>query len=269
MNPEYKYDLLSKIKYLVHFFSKQAKTFADLRIECLRSLEVAVNDCSSFFNMSHDEFWDSVDTWEKMERGLFENAPTVLDFYQQWRGVAARKNVCANIVNQMLDPRLYSICAYYAERADSAADFGCGTGTLSLSLLLNGHVGGDLLLLDVPNDVRRFIDFRCDRHNLNRVSFENVLDFTPRDKQVDLVICIDVLEHLENSSEVFCENIFPLLRTGGFLILRAPWRGQLTHIDGAADNFYAEGGRRFLARNFQEVFRFGSKDISCVYRKVS
>ena len=68
--------------------------------------------------------------------------------------------------------------------------------------------------------------------------------------------------------EIFINKIHPLLKIGGLIYLRAPWRGQLTHIDEAADNFYLSGGRRFLYEKYREVYRTSSIDISCVYKKV-
>jgi len=99
------------------------------------------------------------------------------------------------------------------------------------------------------------------------VQFQNLLDFFKPDS-ADGIICIDVLEHLENSSEVFINKIHPLLKVDGLIYLRAPWRGQLTHIDQAADNFYLKGGRSLLSEKYVEVYRTSSIDISCVYRKI-
>jgi len=99
------------------------------------------------------------------------------------------------------------------------------------------------------------------------VQFLNVSNyFEPHN--ADGIICIDVLEHLENSSEIFINKIHPLLKIGGLIYLRAPWRGQLTHIDQAADDFYLNGGRKFLSEKYVEIYRTSSIDISCVYKKV-
>ena len=84
----------------------------------------------------------------------------------------------------------------------------------------------------------------------------------------DLVICLDVLEHIEESSDVFINSLSPLLKAGGYLILKAPWRGQMTHIDKAADDFYLNGARRFLLENYNLIYRFGAIDVCSVYKKI-
>ena len=64
------------------------------------------------------------------------------------------------------------------------------------------------------------------------------------------------------------EKISPMLKIGGLLLLRAPWRGQLTHLDTAPDDLYQNGGRKYLDENYKEVYRFGVNDISAVYKKI-
>jgi len=177
-------------------------------------------------------------------------------------------NVCANTINQLAWTKYQTIVPYYFSNNGIYADFGCGTATLSLGLKINDRIKGDLILLDIPNDVQDYVKYRINKYNLNgHVKYQDAINFK-ENFSFDGILCIDVLEHIENSSEVFIEKIVPMIKKGGFLILRAPWRGQLTHPDSAADNFYGCGGRQFLSKHFKEVFRFGTTDIDCVYKKV-
>ncbi|MDR2001929.1 MAG: hypothetical protein LBQ74_02765 [Prevotella sp.] len=132
---------------------------------------------------------------------------------------------------------------------------------------MSGYIKGRLILLDVRNDTNDFIHWRIKKYGLeDAVEFHDADAFNAMGI-CDGLFCIDVLEHLSNSSEIFIKRIDPLIKCGGFAILRAPWGGQLTHIDAARDNFYTAGGKEFLMRNYKEYYRFDANDIGAVYRK--
>jgi 2-polyprenyl-3-methyl-5-hydroxy-6-metoxy-1,4-benzoquinol methylase len=230
-------------------------------------LMVAVDDAIRFYGISKDEFYENIRKWPDTEKVLFERSSSLKEFYESWNDAAAIENICANIFNQMIWFENYNVCAAYAPKSDYIIDYGCGTGSLSFGLALEKKIKNKLVLLDVPNDVDKFREFRINEHRLMNVEQGNILGYDIRDR-ADLIICLDVLEHLENSSSIFRNDMCPMLRVGGHMILRAPWRGQLTHIDEAADDFYLNDGRAFLSENFKEVYRFGCHDICCVYQKM-
>lgn len=221
-----------------------------------------------FYDLTRQEFFENIEKWQFTEKKLFDEADNLKEFYESWNDKASIENSCANIINQMVWIENYNVCAKYSVKSDVVIDYGCGTGSLAFGLALNHKVKNKMILLDVPNDVSKFREYRVSKNNLLSVKTENI--FTFDEKHVaDLIICLDVLEHLENSSDILMNKIYPLLKVGGNLILRAPWRGQMTHIDEAADNFYFDGGREFLSKHFSEVYRFGSSDISAVYKKIN
>jgi hypothetical protein len=113
-----------------------------------------------------------------------------------------------------------------------------------------------------------FVRWRIKKHNVgNNVEFYDINNF--EEKNIcDGLFCIDVLEHLPNSSFVFKERISPLIKENGFAVLRAPWRVEnVTHIAEAADDFYFNGGREYLSRNYLEYYRLCELDIGAIYRK--
>ncbi len=269
MNVEQKFNILGAFKFLLQKVTSKKIKFDNLHIEQERALFNAIIDAVEYQKISYEKFWDNVKEWAQIEEELFKKYATLKEFYESWNKDFAFKNICANVVNQMLYPEIYSAYVYYAKQSKSIIDYGCGTATLSLGeMILNKERNKQLILLDVENDITNFVKYRINKYNLlNNVKFENVFDFKTEDKS-DLIICIDVLEHLENSADVFCDEIYPKLKKYGFLILRAPWRGQLTHLDKAADDFYINGGKKLLSKKFSEIYRFGSIDISCIYIKI-
>jgi len=232
----------------------------------LRDYTVALRDVQEYFSLTDKEFWALFDQWPKIEKSLFTKRESVTEFYQLWAGDAAKANICVNVFNQFLFAEVYCVMRHYYPSKGRVLDYGCGTASVSLAVASRAVGMTELVVADVQRDVRAFIDYRLKKMGLFSAKTADVLALDI-DVQFDFVMCIDVLEHLENSAEVFCEHIAPRVKVGGLLFLRAPWRGQLTHIDAAPDNFYREGGRRFLSDNFAEVYRVGGGDINAVYRR--
>ena len=273
MLPEWKYNQISRVKMLVNRIltkfrlKKNSIQLLDNRIEIFKQLSSAIDDVVKFYGIDKNEFFRNMDNWEITEKKLFENAKNLQEFYESWNDQASVENACVNIFNQLIWFENYNVCAKYTIKSNVVIDYGCGTGALSLGLALNGRIKDRLIQLDVPNDINKFRQFRIEENNLRNVITENIFLFNEKNI-ADLVICLDVLEHIEDSSNVFINKMYPLLKVGGHMILRAPWRGQMTHIDQAADDFYLNGGRKFLSENFKEIYRFGGLDIAAVYKKI-
>ena len=233
----------------------------------LKSYSYALRDAKEYINISIDQFYEYSAKWPTLEKELFIKKD-LSSFYQSWNNEAAYYNVCRNIINQLTEISNFEAIASYFTKKGMYIDYGCGIGSLSLGLFLENKLKGTLVLLDVPNDINKFVEYRIEKNNLRKfVQFLNVSNYFESDS-ADGIICIDVLEHLQNSSEIFINKIHPLLKIGCLIYLRAPWRGQLTHIDQAANDFYLNGGRKFLYAKYREVYRTSSFDVSCVYKKV-
>ncbi|MFH2069160.1 MAG: methyltransferase domain-containing protein [Candidatus Omnitrophota bacterium] len=270
MHPEtffnHKNEIISRLQKLCFMLGLSGLKIPDYRVEVLEILCDAINDVLEYYKIDNNAFWEKYYSWEEREKELFENSKNLEEFYKSWNGISAELNICANVVNQMIWWENYNVISYFFKNSKHIIDYGCGTAVLTVGLALKKKISGTILLLDVPNDVNKFVKYRLDKHKLTNISFINVFDYN-QENIADGVICLDVLEHLPNSSDIFINKISPVLKRGGVLFMRAPWRGQLTHIGGAADNFYRAGGRKFLGRNFRELYRLNPLDINCVYRK--
>jgi len=268
--PENRYYRLGKLRFLLQKIKANfglKESLEDTRTLVLKSYSYALRDAKEFMKITTGEFYDYSEKWQNMENELFSKNRGE-EFYRSWSGIQAHCNICANIINQHLQPSEFQVIASFFKKRGHYIDFGCGTASLSLGLLLEDKLRGSLSLLDVPNDIDKYIRYRIEKYNLqNFVSTSNVLNYS-NPEAADGILCIDVLEHLENASSVFIDKVHPLLKVGGLMYLRSPWRGQLTHIDEAADDFYLKGGRKFLSSRYEEIYRTSSIDISCLYKKL-
>lgn len=268
--PETRYNWIASLSYLLkHRKSNKALTVPKSVI--VKSLVTAIEDATEYLRISTDTFFNYVVLWSEIEERLFHNNNrNSLTFYESWKGQGAHYNICANIVNQHLDEISFMAInnLINSDKTKTVIDYGCGTASLSISFVKEGLIKGKVLLLDVDNDVKDFILFRLYKHKLTQcLIWQDVSKFVPANT-CDVLYCIDVLEHLENPTDVFVNSIHRMLKTNGLLYLKAPWRGQLTHLDAAANNFYLGGGRKFLSHNYKLIHRFAANDIACIYRKI-
>lgn len=101
----------------------------------------------------------------------------------------------------------------------SILDIGCGTGHMTIELLRHGYniTSGD--------SSKELVEFTRDIVNDNEyhanVGILNVLNLESLGDQFDAVICLDVIEHVEDD-EFALKNINSVLKKGGFLICSVP-----------------------------------------------
>ncbi len=269
--PETKYNLIALLNHLFKY-RRRNRALIDPKSLVAKSLVTAIEDAKDYLNISTDMFFEYASRWNNREEQLYYAAENGIgSFYESWRGESAHYNICANILNQHVDYINFKVIYNFMANADgrrTTVDYGCGTASLTIAFALEGVIRGNIILLDVENDIKDFIRFRLKKHNLeSSISWHDAISYS--NKQLgDLLYCIDVLEHLENSSAIFMNRIHPLLKLDGLLYLKAPWRGQLTHIDAAADDFYFHGGRKFLTSHYKLINRLQAIDIAGIYKKI-
>jgi hypothetical protein len=263
--------LLSMVEYSLRYL--QIKREIDCPASLIaKSLYLSIEDAKEYLDISTDHFFHYADIWAQVESKLFEEKDSVSAFYANWRDDASKYNICANILNQHLDvisfKALYTFFTPKTIGNGILVDYGCGTGTLSFAFAIENILASHFLLIDVDNDVKNFIQFRIKKHNLSgNVFFDDANSFNKFHYSSGLY-CIDVLEHLENPSNVFREKIHPCLKLGGLLYLKVPWGGHITHLDDALNDFYSEGGRKLLSEKYKLLRRLKPLDIAGVYRKI-
>lgn len=137
------------------------------------------------------------------------------------------KHTSKNPLQRYLINRFYRVLLAYAGEtaADYTLDAGCGEG-FTLDKLRRAKLGGQLAGFDasetaVKTGMQMFPDIR--------LATGNIYHIKKKDKSFDLVICSEVLEHLENPGKALAE----LRRVSrNYLLLTVPWEPwfQLTNF---------------------------------------
>lgn len=210
--------------------------------------------------------------WEQFVLNHFDkNNPD--GFYRNWVDEAGAMNIAANIFDQF--SRIYVVGALNVifgqpySFAGRILDFGCGTAAISSCWQRSFAPSAELLLADVENLSREFIRYQCKKYPEYKVLLTEVtLDDVP-DNSFDLVLCIDVLEHLRSPSKTFF-LLDQKLRYGGFLLLQAPWGGHPEHLEEAPQDWQTSGGKSALHTRYLQLAKMNDAlDTSGLYIKNS
>jgi len=128
---------------------------------------------------------------------------------------------------------------------DEISIYDAGTGYGQYTYFMSRKLKpNNILAVDVKekwiNDCRKFFS----DSKINNVAF-NVEDLTKIDyeKKFDLIICVDVMEHIEEDVKVF-GNYYKALKPGGFLLINTPsiYGGSDVH-DEDEESFIGEHAR--------------------------
>lgn len=203
-------------------FSKKSFKIKYDALKYRKERDLAIKDLCVFLNISKEEVEENAKKWKKNVNELFKRYDPE-KFYKVWVGETGVWNICANVLDQFKREELFQILNHFlsTHEIQSIADYGCGTGVLSFSFR---DLVGEIVFIDVDNLAKDFLNFRLGKYpGVGR--WEEVHEFNKKVKNMhfDLVVCVDVLEHLENSAEVFIKCIDPLLERNDYLLLNAPW----------------------------------------------
>lgn len=90
-------------------------------------------------------------------------------------------------------------------------DFGCGTGAHGIFC---AQMGAEVDFLDIDGPLRKFAEWRAKKRNLNA----KFMGPGNLQETYDVIICLDVLEHLASPSVAFVE-LDKHLKRGGYMLL--------------------------------------------------
>ncbi len=174
---------------------------------------------------------------------------------KKYSGVINKNNFTYFYINELLQKG----CIF---GANYVLDVGCGVGTIAIYL---AHLGKNVVGIDIS---KRAIDIAKDAvpdDLLNKLIFRKVeLDkFKSKNKnKFDLVICAEVLEHIEDD-KTFLKDIFYVLKPGGYLVLTTPTPESLMYRWGMYKRFDLEVGhlRRYTGKQIKKIISSTGFDV--------
>lgn len=194
--------------------------------------------------------------WERHQEKFDPGTPE--QFYLQWQGRMGASAICRNAIDQFLRQPLLKALGFVFPPPSAfggrVLDYGCGTAALSLAWHRAFIPRARLYLADVANLSQEFVQYRVDGHGDTNVRVLGVYLADVPDSSVDVILCIDVLEHLVNPSETF-RMLDRKLRGGGITIIQAPWGGHVEHLDEAPVDWEENGGRELFEKQYACVLK--------------
>jgi len=153
-HPEYRYDMLGRFDYLLHRRRYRA-LLGETATLVEKSFVLALEDACEYLQIDVEQFFLLADSWPAMERELFDQTGKGEDFYRSWNDEYARANLCANVVSQHSDRINYSILSGIITNKLAPegpwVDYGCGTASLTIAMVLAGVITQPVRLIEMDN----------------------------------------------------------------------------------------------------------------------
>jgi len=141
-------------------------------------------------------------------------------------------------------------------------DIGCGTGTIVFYLANKGH---NIYGIDISKKAIKIAN-----NNLNFFKLKGEIKFLRKDiqksnlqdKKFDLILCSEVIEHVENDKKLI-QKIYKFLKTNGILIISVPSKNAPLYRFGKATQFDKRAGhlRRYLVKDLKKILNIGGLKI--------
>jgi 2-polyprenyl-3-methyl-5-hydroxy-6-metoxy-1,4-benzoquinol methylase len=106
-------------------------------------------------------------------------------------------------------------------------DFGGGVG---FNAMILAQAGFDVTLADLDSVTLSFAKFRAERHGVKMKYWKSDVEDMPPDEKYDVILCMDVLEHLpEGELRKTVDKLVKLKTKGTQIVVHAPFGRTAQH----------------------------------------
>jgi 2-polyprenyl-3-methyl-5-hydroxy-6-metoxy-1,4-benzoquinol methylase len=194
-----------------------------------------VEDVMAFAHSTHEEVRARMkrgsaplkDEWNAWEKQGAMTPERITAFYKQTTNYIYELAEWHLFVPSKRESDLALFDEMRAKRPKNILDFGGGVGLLAIPLARAGH---DVTLADLDSTTLRFAAFRAERHNVRLKLWKSDVEPAPPDAKYDVIMCMDVLEHLPRDIlHDIVDKLIKLKHAGTEIIISAPFGRTAVH----------------------------------------
>ncbi len=253
------------------FWRKLLINFRKIKMQNISEIDknLILQYALDYAQISKDEFDKHVqESLEELnEQKRYNNQDETNHFWNKINN----KWLCLNIYVQLnFYNEIYSyICEKFKNKKISVCDYGCGSAALAFAINKKINLK-KLHLYDIDNYISNFIKNTIACYKFENTVWYDILE--ENNEKYDLIICNDVLEHLENATEIIIK-LYNKLNKDGYLSLRIAFEVEdSTHLPQASEDFFViNKGYEFLQNNFKLIYEYDKGQgliINGVYQKI-
>jgi 2-polyprenyl-3-methyl-5-hydroxy-6-metoxy-1,4-benzoquinol methylase len=200
-----------------------------------RDQEEYVADVMAFAHSTHDEVRARMkrgsaplkDEWNSWEKQGPMTPERITAFYKQTTNYIYELAEWHLFVPSKRESDVALFDNMRAKHPKNILDFGGGVGLLALPLARAGH---DVTLADLDSTTLKFAMFRAERHNVKLKIWKSDVEPAPPDAKYDVIMCMDVLEHLpKDILHDVVDKLIKLKHAGTEIIISAPFGRTAVH----------------------------------------
>lgn len=211
-----------------------------------------IHKAIKFMDIDMDTF-NKFATTRMHYEGEIQSEEEALPFW----GAVDKHFLAFNIMLQLRDYRnIFHYITEYLKGKEhiSYCDYGCGSGALSLALNARNEFE-KMTFFDLDCYHSDFVKYYISSCKMNAKWFDVLKE--EEMEQYDVVVCLDVLEHIEESYNTLVK-LSKKVKKGGLLILKGAFEiDSYSHLSLASKNFYVDNdGPEFLSTHFMNIKKF-------------
>jgi 2-polyprenyl-3-methyl-5-hydroxy-6-metoxy-1,4-benzoquinol methylase len=200
-----------------------------------RDQEEYVEDVMAFAHSTHDEVRARMkqgsaplkDEWNAWEQAGAMTPDRIKDFYKQTTNYIYELAEWHLFVPSKRESDLALFSNLRARQPKHILDFGGGVGLLAIPL---ARAGLDVTLADLDSTTLTFAVSRAARHGVHLKVWKTDVEAAPPDKKYDVILCMDVLEHLpKDMLHEIVDKLIKLKHAGTEVIISAPFGRTAVH----------------------------------------